>query len=273
MAAATRNASSHWIFDILELVATASEPPSAIEIADRLKLPITTAHRGIHTLEQSGYIAQHPMSSRYVLANSTKRLTKALLARFAVRGASLHYLRYIAGSIQETTTLSVPLGWYALTVATVLGINEIVDPAPVGSSVELHNSASGLALLAFLPKAKAERYLAWVQKNKLGKSRAIQTMIAEARAQGYALSASESETVGELAVPIRNVEGESLASIAVRGRSLGTKSNRPKILASAVAAARRIEGVIQLDPARFKNPYDHLPPDSIQLPNLPAQRG
>ncbi len=147
-------------------VATAAEPPSAIEIADRLKLPITTTHRGIHTLEQSGYIAQHPMSSRYVLANNTKRLTKALLARFAIRGASLHYLRYVAGASQETTTLTVPLGWYALTVATVLGINEVVDPAPVGSSVELHNSASGLAVLAFLPKAKIERYLAWVQKTQ-----------------------------------------------------------------------------------------------------------
>jgi DNA-binding IclR family transcriptional regulator len=266
MAAATRNESSHWIFDILELVATAPGPPSAIEIADRLKLPITTTHRGLHTLEQSGYIAQHPMSSRYVLASSTKRLTKALLARFAIRGAALHYLRYVAGLSQETTTLSVPLGWYALTVATVLGVNEVADPAPVGSSAVLHNSASGLAVLAFLPKAKIERYLAWVQKDKLGKTRAVQTMLAEVQAQGYALSSSEIDAVGELAVPIRNVEGEALASIAVRGRSLGAKSHRPKILAAAVTAARRIEGVIQLEPARFRNPYDHLPPDSIQLP-------
>jgi DNA-binding IclR family transcriptional regulator len=157
----------------------------------------------------------------------------------------------------------------------VLGINEVVDPAPVGTHVELHDSASGVALLAFLPKAKIERYLAWVQKNKLGKARPIQAAIGEAQAQGYALAAAESEMVGELAVPIRNVEGEALASIAIRGRSLGTKSNRPKMLAAAVAAARRIEGVIQLDPDRFKNPYDHLPPDSIQLPGMPAsaQRG
>ena len=275
MAAATRNESSHWIFDILELVATASAPPSAIEIADRLKLPITTTHRGIHTLEQAGYIAQHPMSSRYVLANSTKRLTKALLARFAIRGASLHFLRYVAGASQETTTLCVPLGWYALTVATVLGDNEVVDPAPVGSHVTLHESASGVALLACSPKAKVERYLAWVQKSKLGKPRPIQAAIAEAQAQGYALAAAESEMVGELAVPIRNIEGEALASIAIRGRSLGAKSNRPKMLAAAVASARRIEGVIQLDPARFKNPYDHLPPEQIQLPGgpPPAQRG
>lgn len=275
MATATRNASSHWIFDILELIATAEKPPSAIEIADQLKLPVTTTHRGIHTLEQSGYIAQHPMSSRYMLSNATKRLTKALLARFAIRGAALHYLRYVAGSSQETTTLSVPLGWYSLTIATVPGINEVVDPAPVGSSVAFHNSASGLALLAFLPKTKLDRYFAWVEKNKLGKRRAILAMIAEVHSQGYALSSSELEMVGELAVPIRSVEGESIASIAVKGRSLGAKFNRPKILAAAVAAARRIEGVIQLDPARFRNPYDHLPPDSIHIPGappLPRQR-
>lgn len=272
MAAATRNESSHWIFDILEFVATAAQPPSAIEIADRLKLPITTTHRGIHTLEQGGYIAQHPMSSRYVLANSTKRLTKALLARFAVRGVSLHYLRYVAGLSQETTALSVPLGWYALTVATALGVNAVSDPAPVGSSVELHNSAAGLALLAFMPKGKIDNYLAWVQKHKLGSARAIQRSIGEVRSQGYALSASDEEAAGELAIPIRNIEGEALASIAVRGRSLGAKSNRPKILAAAVAAARRIEGVIQLEPERFRNPYDHLPPESIRLPIGPARR-
>ncbi|MDQ8729339.1 IclR family transcriptional regulator C-terminal domain-containing protein [Bradyrhizobium sp. LHD-71] len=271
MAAATRNESSHWIFDILELVATAPEPPSAIEIANRLKLPITTTHRGIHTLEQSGYIAQHPMWSRYVLASATKQLTKALLARFAVRGVSLHYLRYVAGASQETTTLCVPLGWYALTVATVLGLNEVADRAPVGSSVELHNSASGLALLAFLPKARLERYLAWVQKHKLGKPAAIRRRLAEIRAQGYALSLSDAEAGGQLAVPIRSIEGEALASIAVQGGSLAVKSNRPKVLATVVAAARRIEGVIQLEPERFRNPYDHLPPDEIRLPRGPAR--
>jgi len=269
--ASTRNASSHWIFDILEFVATAAEPPSAIEIADRLKLPITTAHRGIHTLEQSGYIAQHPTSSRYVLASNTKRLTKALLARFAIRGASLHFLRYVAGASQETTTLTVALGWYGLTLATVLGVNDVVDPVPVGSSFALHGGASGLAVLAFLPKGKTERYLAWVRKNNLGRPRLIQATLAEVQAQGYALSSSELDAAGELAVPIRNVEGEALASIAVRGRSLGVKSNRPKILASVVAAARRIEGVIQLEPARFHNPYDHLSPDTIRLPVAPAR--
>ena len=250
-----------------------AEPPSAIEIADRLKLPITTAHRGIHTLEQSGYIAQHPMSSRYVLANSTKRLTKALLARFAIRGASLHYLRYIAGSSQETTTLSVPLGWYALTVATVLGINEVVDPAPVGSSVELHNSASGLALLAFLPKAKAERYLAWVQKNKLGKSRAIQTMIAEARAQGYALSASESETVGELAVPIRNVEGE-VARLDRRPRPIARHEIEPP--EDPGVSGRRRATDRGRDPARPGALQEPLRPPAAGFDpasELPAQRG
>jgi DNA-binding IclR family transcriptional regulator len=271
MAAATRNESSHWIFDILELVATLPQPPSAIEIADRLKLPITTTHRGIHTLEQSGYIAQHPMSSRYVLAGSTRRLTKALLARFAIRGVALHYLRYVAGLSQETTTLSVPLGWYALTVATVLGLNEVSDPAPVGSSVVLHNSASGLAILAFLPKAKSERYLAWVRKHELGKIRAIQTAVAAIRSQGYAVSSSDFDAAGELAVPIRSIEGDALASFAVRSRSVGARSSRPKALAAVVAAARRIEGVIQLEPARFRNPYEHLPPDSIQLPAAPSR--
>lgn len=272
MATATRNASSHWIFDILELVATAAEPPSAIEIADRLKLPITTTHRGIHTLEQSGYIAQHPMSSRYVLAHTTKRLTKALLARFAIRGVALHYLRYIASACQETTTLCVPLGWYTLTVATVFGINEIADPAPVGSRTELHNSTPGRAILAFLPPAKIHRYLAWVQKQRLGKVRTIQTMLNAAHAQGYALSSSDPDALNELSVPIRNVEGEALASITVIGSSLSLKSSRPKILAATVAAARRIEGVIQLEPARFRNPYDHLPPDSIQFPPNPPRR-
>ena len=96
-------------------------------------------------------------------------------------------------------------------------------------------------------------------------------MLAEVQAQGYALSAADIEAEGQLAVPIRNVEGEPLASIAVRGRSLGVKSNRPKILAAVVAAARRIEGVIQLEPARFRNPYDHLPPDSIRLPVAPSR--
>ena len=152
------------------------------------------------------------------------------------------------------TTLTVPLGWYGLTVATVLGINDVVDPVPVGSSFELHSSASGLALLAFLPKGKAERYVAWVQKNKLGQDTTIHATIAEVRAQGYALSSSELETRRRTCRSDPQRRGESLASIAVRGRSLGMKSNRPKILASAVAAARRIEGMIQLDPARFPQP-------------------
>jgi DNA-binding IclR family transcriptional regulator len=123
-----------------------------------------------------------------------------------------------------------------------------------------------------LPQARIERYLGWVQKQKLGKVRSIQTMLTDVRAQGYALSPSGLDASGELSVPIRNIEGEALASIAVLGQSLSLKSSRPKILAATVAAARRIEGVIQLEPARFRNPYDHLPPDSIQLPPIPQRR-
>jgi len=264
--AARRNESSHWIFDILQLVATAPDAPSAIDIADKLSLPITTTHRGLHTLTQSGYVAQHPMSGRYVIASSTHRLAKALLARFAIRGASLHYMRYVTGQTKETTTLIAPLGWHALTVATVVGLNENAAPAAVGSSTELHSSTSGLAVLAFMGEAKIERYISWVQKNKSGSSRTIKTALKEAHAQGYAISSIDETAPGDLAVPIRSIEGEALASLAIRSGVLSSKAGRSKMLAAAVAAARRIEGLIQIEPERFKNPYGHLPPDTIVLP-------
>lgn len=263
--AATRNESSHWIFDILQHVATSATPPSAIEIAERLKLPITTAHRGLHTLTQANYIAQHPMTGKYVIASSTHRLAKALLARFAIRGASLHYMRYVTGQTRDTTVLAVPLGWHALTIATVAGVNEMALTALVGSSTELHQTSVGTAILAFMGDSKIDRYLSWA-KARSAKIGIIKTAVKAAQTQGYALSTAADETHGELAVPIRNIEGEALAALSIRSAGLASSAARKKILAAAVSAARRIEGLIQIEPERFRNPYGHLKPDSIVLP-------
>jgi DNA-binding IclR family transcriptional regulator len=270
-------ASSRYIFAILRLVSTAERPLSATEISRSLDLSTTTAHRGLTTLERAGYVARHQLSARYVLGVTSRRLLHSLFARFALHGFAIPYMRQLAIATGETVSLFVQVGWYAVRIASVKGTKEIIHTGPVGEVRDLDDGVAGRALLAFLPEAERERFLAARGRAPSAAGRrALDAELADIRASGVATEASAAQPGwAAVAFALRSGAGAGVAAgaIAIEGPVLKLGGRRRSAewteLATSVA---QMEALIRANPARFRNPYGHLDPAGIELPSVTARR-
>jgi DNA-binding IclR family transcriptional regulator len=260
------NSSSHHIFEILRLVAAADEPLGVTDIGRRLALPTTTAHRGLATLEETGYVARWQSSSRYVLGDMAARLSQAFFARFRVRELATPFLRQFAIATGETASLSVPVGWYAVRIASVEGLNEVIHTAPLGEIRSLGDGIGARAILAFLPEGEIERYLRRPETERHRDE--LPGALAEIRRRGFAAAATELKPGSAMiALPIRGPGDEAVASITLEGPVVETArlDDDPRLRAWTEIAGQ-LEAALRAHPEGFANPYAHLDRDGIQLP-------
>ena len=252
---------------ILETVGMAERPLGVTDIARRLDLPPGTVFRGLDALASQGYVARFQASSRYVLGEGVGRLRQSLFAGFHIREVCLPYLRQLAFASGETTSLSVPIGWYAVRIAAAPGTNEVTSSPPLGEVRTLGEGAAAKALLALSPPDAVSRFLAWARKRDLRWPAApLQAELRDIRAHGFAIERTEfAAGHAALALPVRGAQ-RALAAIAIEGPVLDlARPDYHDDFARWIEIARAIETLIRARPALFRNPFEHLDPDSIVL--------
>jgi DNA-binding IclR family transcriptional regulator len=253
---------------ILETVGAAAAPLGVTEIARRLDLPPGTVFRGLDALERSGYVARYQASSRYVLGAATGRLRQSLFAGFHIREVCLPYLRQLAFASGETTSLSVPIGWYAVRVAAAPGTNEVTSSPPLGEVRLLGEGGAAKAILAFAAADAVSRFLAWARHSgrRPPAAKALTAELDDIRRRGFAIERTEfAAGHAALALPIRD-GAQAIAAIAVEGPVL--ELARPGYhddLARWIEIVQAIEALVRARPAQFRNPFQHLDPDAILL--------
>ena len=127
-------------FQILDLLSRSSSPLGTSEVARRLRLPKSTAHGLLHSLEEVGAVAQ--TQRRYRLGPALERLG----AIGELRRRWRPVLEQVAGWTGETTFLGQPRGRRVAIVDEVLGKGAPVISAPVGSYVPASAGALGHVL-------------------------------------------------------------------------------------------------------------------------------
>ena len=213
------SSSAHRALRILETAGAAERPLGVTEIARRLDLPPGTVFRGLDALECQGYVGRYQASSRYVLGGMVGRLRQSLFAGFHIREVCLPYLRQLAFASGETTSLTVPIGWYAVRIAAAPGTNEVTSSPPLGEVRLLSEGGAAKALFAFYPSAAVPRFTAWARKHgrRPPSPATLAAELGEIRARGFAVERTEfAAGRAVLAVPIRSAD-TPLASIAVEG--------------------------------------------------------
>jgi IclR family acetate operon transcriptional repressor len=254
---------------ILETVGKADRPLGVTEIGRRLDVTAGTVFRGLDALERGGYVARYQSSARYVLGATVSRLRQSIFARFPIREICLPYLRQLAFASGETTSLTVPLGWYGLRLAAAPGTNEVTTSPSLGEVRPLAASGAGKAILAFQAAARSTGYTAWAHRHG---GRAPDTLEAELRAirrRGFMVE----ETVfasgrASLAVPVRQGE-RAVAAIAIEGPVLSLDhAGLHDDIERWIEIVRTIEALARARPSLFENPFDHLDPDEIVLKSV-----
>jgi IclR family transcriptional regulator, acetate operon repressor len=232
---------------IIQLLADdAAEMPLG-EIAERLELPKSGAHRLLATLVELGWVIKDPQTSFYRLTMRLAILGQQFYVATGIPDICQPLLDRLARGTREFVRLAVvdsdSLVWVAHSQGATGGL--MYQPSSVTATVPLFATATGKAWLATLPPDKAVQV---VLKNGGFESadgygpnviRSIDALLRELEKtakRGYGVAVNEAEPgVTAVAVAIRSGnDGSAAGTVSVAGPSVRMTEQRIRELAPTV---------------------------------------
>ena len=228
--------------DVLECFATDGEL-GVSDIARRLGVAKSTAHRLLQTLASRGFIEQDAHSGQYRLGIHVYELGALALARNELRHVALPHLRQVAAATGLTVNLSVADGPDIVFVERIENSDGVRILGHFGRRLPGHTTSSGKALAAWNHDADQARRRAGFPPRV---SRTVRTeadwdrCLETVRRLGYAVSHSESfDGASSVAVPVM-VRRQAVAAVSVFGPTEIIEPQVDRLVPVLVAASRRI---------------------------------
>jgi len=191
------------------------------EVARRAGMSPAAARRGLHTLVTLGYVRQ--VDKRFLLSVRVLALGAAYMRSSHVEQALLPELKRIVSRFGDAASVSVLDGRDILYVAHYSEQRADRRLAGIGVTYPAYPTSMGRMLLASLPEARLEAYLATLNpvafteftETNLDRLREI---VRTARRNGYATVVDEFDYgVTALATPIRGPDGRMVAALNSSG--------------------------------------------------------
>ena len=237
---------------IIELLADGARDMPLGEIAERLTLPKSGAHRLLATLVDLGWAEKDPETSFYRLTMRLATIGQQFYVATGIPDICQPILDRIAQQSREFVRLAVVDGHFLVWVAHAQGASAGLryQPSLASNTVPLFATASGKAWLATLSSDQAMQI---AMKNgglrdagRYGPNvvRSIEALLRETKAtarRGYGLAMSEAEFgVTAVAAAIRAGEGgPALGTVSIAGPSARVTEKRAHELAPLVLRAAR----------------------------------
>ena len=218
--------------ELIELIASANNPPTHAELARQLKIPKSTLSQLLARLREAGYIAE--IDGRYhagiQLMSLSYRIARKDRALMPVKPA----LDRLAREAAETVLLAVRIRDQFMYIEQSPGPHPIRYAVNIGDTRPLETTAIGRAFLAFdaSPPQRAPTTLA--------------RTLADIRRNGYSVNEGEVLIdVHAIAAPIFNPINEQLVAVlAVLGPRSRMIDMRKRIWPMLRRAARDIEQAV-----------------------------
>lgn len=200
----------------------AAEPELGVaELARRLGVAKSSAHRIVTTLAAHGYVQRTPETRAYRLGIRLHELGALVASRSHLRDVALPLLESLRSQTGETCHLAVPEGDQMFYVERLESYHGLRFSARVSRLRPIHLSSSGKAVAAFNPDV-AEAAMARGFERRT--PRTIRTKeqflrcLEETRKRGYAYSMEEDELgLGSVAAPVLDRNRVARAAISVAG--------------------------------------------------------
>jgi DNA-binding IclR family transcriptional regulator len=210
-------------FHVLELIAQSRNGFSLSELSRRLRLPKSSVHLLVTTLERLGYLQKHPQTGHYLFGLKLFSLSRAALQGVELRAVARPWLE----ALMKRTGLTVHLGILERNEAVI--IEKIEAPGLikvaswVGRRMDVNCTGIGKALIAFLPDAEFDSLfkpgsLPRHNEHTIVSIAGIKREIARIRQQGFALDDEEDELgVRCIGAPLLDSGGRAVAAISLVG--------------------------------------------------------
>lgn len=246
MPASTGLDSWHRASGLLDTLGASREALGVSDLSAQLQLPKSTVARYLSVLNELGFVRQSPGDQRYRLGPKLYILGRAVPLDALVRDAARPHLVALTETMGETTILTVADGPEALCIEKIESPHAMRLTARIGERMPLHCGSSPRCLLAYLPEAEREAYLARPlaprSPNTITDPALLRRAIAETRRSGYVVSRSEiDEGMVSVAAPVWDGCGSVIAGVSMAGPDIRLTEER---LPAVIAAVRETAAAI-----------------------------
>ena len=238
---------------VLESFDTERQRLNATQAAERAGLTRAAARRHLLTLAHLGYLDTD--GSHYWLAPKVLRFSGSYLASARLPRVLQPTLNRLAALTRESFSAVVLDRDEVVIVArsaTVGGQRLMAYGLHLGARLPAHATSTGRVLLAAMPVRELN---AWLKGRELPRltphttvdTRALKAAVAQARTQDHALVSEEHELgVHALAVPLRNMQGQTVAALNVVAapERLATEALQHGLLPLLQDAARELRPLL-----------------------------
>jgi DNA-binding IclR family transcriptional regulator len=208
---------------LFELLANSQTGLTLSEVSRKLHIPKSTAHYLIHTLATRGYI-QHSCDGRHIsLGLRLSDLADSNRARSQLASVIAPFLREASQRLNLAAIGTVLLGAEGVIIGKYGCPNDPGGDAWAGRHIDLHCTAQGKALIAYLPESRLNelfrgREPAQFTSKTISNFAALRAHLALVREQGFAVN-NEEQVLGirAVAAPVVDRNGSVVLAITVRG--------------------------------------------------------
>lgn len=243
---------------ILELLAQSQHGFTLSSISRKLRIPKSSTHVLIKTLESMGYLKSSQASGRYCFGMKLVSLSNMALESLDLRELARPFLEQLMLRTGLTVHLAILEGAEAVVIEKVEAPGMLRLATWVGKRLDANSSGVGKALLAFAEENCNHRFTGRPMfrhnRNTISSLDRLTRELRKVRELGYAFEDEEGEIgIRCVGVPLYDSTGRAVAAISVAGTtSQITTGHVPRLVASLKVAARQISdrlGCTSLDSA------------------------
>ncbi|PYV23226.1 MAG: IclR family transcriptional regulator [Acidobacteria bacterium] len=208
---------------ILELLADSKAGLTLPELALRSRLPKSSVHCLLVTLQRRGYLHRHDKTRRYMFGPKLFSLADRALSGMELREQAAPFLRALTEKTGLTTHLAIWEHEEAVLVAKFEPPGTFRAASWIGKRMDVHCTGLGKALIAHLPEEEIEEIfrdhgLSRHNDNTLCSRRKLKEDLGRTLQRGYAIDDEEDELGWRcLGAPVVARGGEVIAAISVAG--------------------------------------------------------
>ena len=222
------------------------------QISERIGINKSTVHRLLATLERSQFLERDALTGVYRPGNRLLQLAHLALEHNDLRRLAIPFLRLLSELHRENVNLSILDGTDVVYLEVIESPQRVKLAAVTGQRLPAFSTASGKAILSFLPEEIVQQLLArgipqYTQRTLTSPGDLLEDFY-RARERGFAISEQEFEDgINAIAAPVFNASHEPIASISVAGPAYRLSKERMlEISPSVMDTANKIAHEVKL---------------------------
>ena len=218
------------------------------EIAERIRMPKTTAFRLVNTLERTGFLVRMD-NQRYCLSLKLARLGGLVRSTLSILEIARPVMLQVNEQVTETIALNAVVGNERMVLDAVDTPSPLMSMARPGERQPLLLGASGRILMAYMKPEVLEAVLKANVRTPDFDRAAFDREIARFRRQGYAVTRGQRVAgLTAIAVPIFDIHDDVKYSLALTGPSVRVDPRDHELADVMVAAGRDISSRLGASP-------------------------